>query len=215
MHATDTRSICTVTSSCCDASSLAPAASGTIPRPSMATRAIRPGGRTERHYNERCGKRATPNWPTSCSCVVGYQQSDRQEMSVFTVAAAWIAGDTKANHWSGKGKAVPMLKLSTTLSTGMGKWGIAPSIISLGKGWRLAVSFNTWRLQAQGNTFRTIWIGSCVGPIAGLKVEAKRTISGSVGNRALIHQARSQHWVPTVTSYRPVRSSLISDDTFI
>lgn len=67
---------------------------------------------------------------------------DRQEMSVFTLATALIAGDTKASHWSGKGKAVPVLKLSTTPSTSMGKWGIAPSIISLGKRWRLAVSFN-------------------------------------------------------------------------
>lgn len=53
-------------------------------------------------------------------------QSDRQEMSVIIAATALIAGDTKARHWSGKGKAVPVLKLSTTPSTSMGKWGIAP-----------------------------------------------------------------------------------------
>jgi len=54
-------------------------------------------------------------------------------MSVFTVATALNAGDTKASHWSGNCQAVPVLKLGTTPPTSMGKWKIAPSIISLGK----------------------------------------------------------------------------------
>jgi len=47
-------------------------------------------------------------------------------MSVITAATALIVGDTKARHWSGKGKTVPVLKLSTTPSTSLGKLGIAP-----------------------------------------------------------------------------------------
>jgi hypothetical protein len=78
--------------------------------------------------------------------------------------------------WEGKGKVVPVLKLSTTPWRRIGGGGIAPRILVLGTKRRWVVSLTTRPLFSRERASGTHHIGSLVSPRAGLDSVVKRKI---------------------------------------
>jgi hypothetical protein len=91
-----------------------------------------------------------------------------------------------------------------TMNTYCGSEGIAPRIINLGDRWKWEVSFTSRLLYPRRKEPPDAhWIGSCVGPRAGMNTVEKRRILSPCRDSKLDRPARSLVTIPTELSRLP------------